>query len=115
MMSEYKNIPITAATKILEEYEKDEVIIIAWDGKQNRVHITTDGSNEEHKANAAKGSVALTDYLLERGVISERGAPYEDPNGRLIPKGCRHPEQCSRKYSMEFAYYLCGKCDMYDI
>lgn len=82
-MSEYKNIPIAAATAILEEYEKDEVIIIAWDGKHNRTHITTDGSSEIHKSNAALGSNALIKYLKKVGVISGDSQVYEDPNNRL--------------------------------
>ncbi len=82
-MKEYKNIPYSEATKLLERYSKDEIIIIAWDSKHNRVHLTTDGSSEEHKANAAKGSIALTKHLQKIGAISGKAEIFEDPNKRL--------------------------------
>lgn len=82
-VEQYKNIPISEATKLLEGYSKDEIIIIAWDSKHNRVHLTTDGSNEEHKANAAKGSIAITKHLQKIGTISGEAEIFEDPNKRL--------------------------------
>lgn len=79
----YKPVPISAAEHILREYNKDEVIIIAWDGETGGTHITTAGTTMDHKRNAARGSKALLEYLQKAGVVSSRGETYEDPYGLL--------------------------------
>lgn len=82
-MEHYKPIPISVAADILEKYLKDEVIIIAWDSRYHRVQITTDGSTEAHKENAAGGSVVLVEHLIKMGVISRESQIHEDPENRL--------------------------------
>ena len=84
----YKPIPIAVAERILKEFDKDEVIIIAWEGKTGCTHITTAGTTMDHKRNAAKGGKALEAYLEKVGVIDPAGGKvFEDPYGLLEEGG----------------------------
>lgn len=78
----YKSIPIDVAQAILEEFDRDEVIIITW-SKTGDVSLVTAGSTPEHRLNAARGSVALSKYLEKKGIISRQGEVYQDPHGLL--------------------------------
>lgn len=51
----YKNIPIVAAQRIAEQYDKDQVIIATWDKKHGRTHITTYGKTLKDCDEAAQG------------------------------------------------------------
>jgi hypothetical protein len=51
----YKRIPITAAKRIAKDYDKDQVIIVTWDKKHGRTHVTTYGKSTEECRQAADG------------------------------------------------------------
>ncbi len=55
MNSEYKPVPIPAASNIAHEYDKDQVIIVTWDAAHQRTHVTTYGRTKESSAQAAQG------------------------------------------------------------
>ena len=80
----YLPIPVSTAKKVAKEFNKDEVMIIAWDDETNQVHVTTYGSTEAHCDNAAKGSKVITEYLIKSGLLEpEGGVVYEDEHSRL--------------------------------
>ena len=39
-MKKYKDIPIAAAKRIAEQYDKNQVIIVTWDNKYGLMHVT---------------------------------------------------------------------------
>ena len=51
----YKNVPITAAKAIAEEFDKDQVIVVCWDKEHGRTHVTTYGKTTEDCEQAAQG------------------------------------------------------------
>lgn len=59
----YKQVPIAAAKRISEQYDKDQVIIICWDKKFSRTHITTYGATKEECRQAAKGGTVIARCL----------------------------------------------------
>jgi len=62
-MKVYKNIPIASAKKIAEQYDKDQVIIIAWDKTHKLTHVTTFGKTVEDCKQAAQGGNKLKQAL----------------------------------------------------
>ena len=46
MANNGKNIPIKAAKKIADDYEKDQVIMICWSAKYQRTWVTTYGKTD---------------------------------------------------------------------
>ena len=54
-MTKYKGIPISAAKAIAEKYDKQQVIIVAWDPVFGKEHVTTYGTTLEACAQAAQG------------------------------------------------------------
>lgn len=51
----YKRIPITAAKRIAKDFDKDQVIIVTWDKKYGRTHVTTYGKSIKECKQAADG------------------------------------------------------------
>lgn len=51
----YKPIPIEVARAIATQYDKQQVIIVAWDAVHGREHVTTYGDTVEACAQAAAG------------------------------------------------------------
>ena len=51
----YKDIPIDAAKNIAEKCNKDQVIIVAWDKKLAKTHVTTYGKSLRDCREAAQG------------------------------------------------------------
>ena len=62
-MSEYKDIPISAAKRIAQEFDKNQVIIVTWDQKHGRTHVTTYGKTKEECNQAAKGGALIKKAL----------------------------------------------------
>lgn len=54
-MTNYKSVPITAAKKIAEEFDKDQVIVVCWDKEHGCTHVTTYGKTTEDCEQAAHG------------------------------------------------------------
>ena len=52
---EYKEIPIEAAIEIAQRFDKDQVIIVTWDGVHNLTHVTTYGKDKDTSIQAAQG------------------------------------------------------------
>jgi len=50
-MSDYKPIPIEAAKRIAEEFDKDQVIIVTWDNVDEMMHVATYGKNKVDSIN----------------------------------------------------------------
>lgn len=46
LLSAYVDVPIKAAKRIAKEFDKDQVIIVCWDRKHNRTHVTTYGKTK---------------------------------------------------------------------
>ena len=60
----YKPIPISAAKLIADRYEKDQVIVIAWDYKYGKTHVTTFGKTVDDCSQAAiAGNRIKRDFL----------------------------------------------------
>jgi hypothetical protein len=53
--SKYKPIPISAAKEIAKKYDKQQVIIVAWDAQHGREHVTTYGTTKVACEQAATG------------------------------------------------------------
>ncbi len=81
----YKDIPISTATSILKEFNKDEVIILSYDSETGSFTFTTDGTTEAHKINAANGAKFLIDKLQKSGTFGTKSTHtiVEDPNNRF--------------------------------
>lgn len=60
----YKGIPITAAKRLAKEYDKNMVIIVAWDARFNCTHVTTYGKSYNECVDAAKNGNAIKRNLL---------------------------------------------------
>jgi hypothetical protein len=81
----YKPIPIAAAREIADRFEKDQVVIVTWDWKHGRTHVTTYGrtlADCEQAAvggNAVKRALGWPDELCQdkpaRARKAKRGAP----------------------------------------
>ena len=61
--TEYKPIPVLAAKKLAERYDKSIVIVLAWDPAHGLMHTTTYGVSEQDKDWAAKGGEIATTAL----------------------------------------------------
>ena len=48
----YKEVPISAAKTIAENFDKQEIIVLSVDREFNKVHITTYGANKHYCKNA---------------------------------------------------------------
>jgi hypothetical protein len=57
------DVTIDAAMRIADEFNKDQVIIIAWDGKHKCMHCTTYGKSLYDSAVAAVGGNKLKQFL----------------------------------------------------
>jgi hypothetical protein len=51
----YKGIPISVAKRIAAEYNKNQVIIVTWDEKYGKTHVTTYGKTIKECEQAAIG------------------------------------------------------------
>jgi hypothetical protein len=58
-----KNIPITAAKRIAEDYDCPEVVIFAYDPASGGQHVTTYGKNLEQCIDAARAGNHLKRHL----------------------------------------------------
>ena len=67
----YKEIPIKAAKKLADKFDKNQVIIITWDKEHGRTHVTTYGKTEQECFEAAQGGEVIKQAL---------GWPEEDRN-----------------------------------
>lgn len=71
----YFPVPISAAKTISEIFEKDQVIVVAWDRVHGKTHITTYGKNREECRQAALGGEAVAAAL---GL----NVPHVDPEAK---------------------------------
>lgn len=55
MKKRYKGVPVAAARAIAQQFDKDQVIIVAWDRAHGREHVTTYGKTIEECAQVAAG------------------------------------------------------------
>ncbi len=51
----YKPIPVAASKAIADAYDKQQVIIVAWDAAHGKTHVTTYGDTSETCRQAALG------------------------------------------------------------
>ena len=58
-----KDIPISEAEKFCNDYQKDQVIILAWDRNSGDTWVTTYGKSDEDSAMAAQGANMVKDFL----------------------------------------------------
>jgi hypothetical protein len=70
-----KPIPVQEAKGIASRYEKDQVLIVAWDAESNLTHVVTYGRLPEHKVQAAKAGEWIA---RELGLDRARQQTYED-------------------------------------
>lgn len=68
-MTEYKEVPIEAAKRIAEEFDKSQVIIVCWDPEHCLTHVTTYGKSLKDCEEAAMGGDFVREAL---------GVPEED-------------------------------------
>lgn len=50
-----EKIPVAAAQRISREFDQDQVIIVTWDKKDNRLHVVTYGKTIEDCRQVALG------------------------------------------------------------
>lgn len=62
-MTDYKEVPISAAQRIAEEFDKDQVIIVTWDAAHQTQHVTTYGKSRKASAQAAQGGNFVKEAL----------------------------------------------------
>lgn len=62
-MVEYKEVPVSAAKQIAEEFDKAQVIIVTWDSEHEMQHVTTYGRNRLASAQAAQGGNFVKEAL----------------------------------------------------
>lgn len=62
-MKTYMEVPVSAAKAIAENFDKQEVIILAIDREHRMTHITTFGTDEIYKMNAEVTGDFLTEVL----------------------------------------------------
>jgi hypothetical protein len=78
----YKDVPITAAKKIAEEFDKDQVIVVCWDKEHGRTHVTTYGKTTEDCAQAAQG-----------GNFVKKALGWPDEECKATPERLRKEQQ----------------------
>lgn len=74
-MINYQPIPVSAAADIAGRYEKDVVVIVAWDRTFEKIHTTTFGITAEDKLAAAELGPILA---AAAGAEMTQVHPYED-------------------------------------
>jgi hypothetical protein len=74
-MGEYQPIPVSEAKRIAEQFDKDMVIINAWDSEHQLNHTTTYGKTPEQKEIAADAGEVTARAL---GCCIEAKKSYED-------------------------------------
>lgn len=74
-MSDYIPVPVPAAQKIADEYDKEQVIIICGDNKHNMLHFTSYGKTATEKLDAARISYLIKKYFFEIEVPDGTEAP----------------------------------------
>lgn len=62
-MSAYKPIPVDAAHKIADDYQKDIMLFVGWDAATKTTNIITWGREPAHKAAAAAGGDTIRKAL----------------------------------------------------
>ena len=62
-MSAYKPIPVDAARKIADDYQKDIMLFVGWDAATKTTNIITWGREPAHKAAAAAGGDTIRKAL----------------------------------------------------
>jgi hypothetical protein len=70
----YLSIPVEEARKIARAFDKQIVIICAWNREHGRLHTTTYGAEPNDKIHAAQGGETVAKALgfdLERAVFNE--------------------------------------------
>jgi len=55
LLGTYVDVPIEAAKRIAKEFDKNQVIVVCWDNKHGKSHVTTYGKSKLDCALAAKG------------------------------------------------------------
>ena len=65
----YKPIPVSTARAIATEFDKDQVIIVAWQKDGSRTHITTFGNGKDFSRMAAEGGKVIEKCLGLEGTI----------------------------------------------
>lgn len=74
MLAGYKPVPVEAAKKIAEEFDKQQVVIIAVDHPHDQIHTATYGVSAEDKVEAASLGEHLAKQMgldLTKSVFSE--------------------------------------------
>lgn len=65
-------IPVAEASRIAEAFHYDQVIIVAWNAETGGTHITTYGTQEQFKKQAAQGGDLIAEILgLEGQTVHE--------------------------------------------
>jgi len=54
-MKEYKRIPVEICRQLSADFDKEIVIVCAWDSEHEKLHTTTYGKEPQDKINAARG------------------------------------------------------------
>lgn len=79
-MSDYVSIPVATAERVANDYEKDQLIIIAYDKKHNKVHFTTYGKTASEKLDSARSINMMKKHYFGIEVSDGDEAPigFED-------------------------------------
>lgn len=74
-MKPYLTIPVTVARQIARDFDKQIVIIVAWNHEHKLLHTVTYGTQPNDKISAANGGDIVTKAL---GMDLSRSKPNED-------------------------------------
>lgn len=94
--TKYKNVPITAAKAIAKAYDKDQVIVITWDKKHGKTHVTTFGKTLDDCEQAAKGGNAF-----------KKAMGWPDKLCNAVPARVR-----TRQHKIDLDTHNCERCGM---
>ena len=83
----YISVPADEAKNLLENYDKDMVVILAWDMENEQLHTTTSGRDDHFKEYAAAMGDLLPTLI---GADITKAKTFEDFRGEWIIWSIEH-------------------------
>lgn len=103
-MKPYQVIPVETARKIAREFDKQIVIICAWNHDHKLLHMVTYGDSPQDKISAANGGDTVTKALgmdLSKADVSEDFRTVDAAKNAQLRDLCEGVIHCLRSYEFE--------------